>query len=221
VFTLFVTLLTWLERLGGLGLLLWGVADNSMVLPGGMDALTLLLSAHQRSWWPYYAAMATIGSAIGAYVTYTLGRKGGKETLMRRLSTKRAEKIYRGFSKHGFWSLFIPALLPPPMPYAPFLLAAGALQYPRQRFLATVASARAIRYFALAYLGSWYGKEILTFLQQNYEPILWTIVAVGILGGLAAAAYLHHRRRESEQAEEPASPSQGPVTNGTEFGRHV
>jgi membrane protein YqaA with SNARE-associated domain len=200
VFTLFVTLLTWLARLGGLGLILLGVADNSMVLPGSLDALTILLSAHQRSWWPYYAAMATIGTVIGAYVTYTLGRKGGKETLMRRLSSKRAEKIYRGFSKHGFWSLFIPALLPPPMPYAPFLLAAGALQYPRQRFLATVATARAIRFFALAYLGSSYGKEILGFLQQHYEPILWTIVVVGILGALAAAAYFNRRRRESEQA---------------------
>jgi membrane protein DedA with SNARE-associated domain len=119
---------------------------------------------------------------------------------MRRLSTKRAEKIYRGFSKHGFWSLFIPALLPPPVPYSPFLLAAGALQYPRQRFLATVATARAIRFFALAYLGSSYGKEILDFLQRHYEPILWAIAVVGILGGLAVAAYLNRRRRESEQA---------------------
>ena len=171
-----------------------------MVLPGSLDALTLLLSAHQRSWWPYYAAMATLGTVIGAYFTYTLGRKGGKETLMRRLSPKRAEKIYRGFSKHGFWSLFIPALLPPPVPYAPFLLAAGALQYPRQRFLATVATARAIRFFALAYVGSSYGKEILDFLQRHYEPVLWAIVVVGILGGLAVAAYLNRRRRESEQA---------------------
>ena len=200
MFTLFITLLTWLERLGGLGLVLLGVADNSMVLPGSLDALTLLLSAHQRSWWPYYAAMATLGTVIGAYFTYTLGRKGGKETLMRRLSTKRAEKIYRGFSKHGFWSLFIPALLPPPVPYSPFLLAAGALQYPRRRFLATVATARAIRFFALAYLGSSYGKEILDFLQRHYEPILWTIVVAGILGGLAVAAYLNRRRRESQQA---------------------
>src|SRR5262245_42070602 len=129
-----------------------------MVLPGSLDALTLLLSAHQRSWWPYYAGMATIGTLIGAYVTYTLGRKGGKETLMRRLSQRRVDRIYRGFSKHGFWSLFIPALLPPPVPYTPFLLGAGALQYPRQRFLATAASARSIRYFALAYLGSSYGN---------------------------------------------------------------
>jgi len=200
VFTLFITLLTWLERLGGLGLVLLGVADNSMVLPGSLDALTLLLSAHQRSLWPYYAAMATLGTVIGAYFTYTLGRKGGKETLMRRLSQRRAEKIYRGFGKHGFWSLFVPALLPPPLPYTPFLLAAGALQYPRQRFLAAVAPARGIRYFALAYLGSSYGNEIVGFLRQYYEPILWAIVAIGILGGLAGAIYFSRRKREGEAA---------------------
>ena len=196
---LFVPLLEWLERFGGLGLILMGLADNSMVLPGSMDALTLLLSAHQRSWWAYYAAMATIGTSVGAYVSYTLGRKGGKETLKRKLKPARAEKIYRGFSKHGFWSLFIPALLPPPMPYTPFLLAAGALQYPRRRFLVIVAVARGIRYFALAYLGSSYGKEIFAFLRQYHEPILWAIVVIGILGGLAGAIYLNRRRRESEQ----------------------
>jgi membrane protein YqaA with SNARE-associated domain len=177
-----------------------GLADNSMVLPGSMDALTLFLSAHQPNWWPYYATMATIGAVVGGYVTYTVGRKGGKETLMRRLSKRRAEKIYRGFSKHGFWSLLVPALLPPPVPYTPFLLAAGALHYPRQRFLSTVASARGIRYFALAYLGSSYGNEIVGFLRQYYEPILWAIVGIGILGGLAGAVYLNRRKRAGEPA---------------------
>lgn len=197
---LFLPLVEWLERLGGLGLILMGLADNSMVLPGSMDALTLLLSAHQRSWWPYYAVIATVGSAIGGYVSYTLGRKGGKETLIRRLSPARAEKIFGAFKRHGFWSLFIPALLPPPMPYTPFLLAAGALQYPRRRFFSTVVPARAIRYFLLAYLGSSYGQQIFGFLKEYHEPILWTIVVIGILGGLAGAVVLNRRRRESEQA---------------------
>lgn len=89
IFTLFVAVLTWLERLGGLGLILMGVADNSVVLPGSMDAMTLFLSAHRPNWWPYYATTATIGAVVGGYVTYTVGRKGGKETLMRRLSQRR------------------------------------------------------------------------------------------------------------------------------------
>ncbi len=207
---LFLTLPDWLERLGGLGLILVGVADTSMAIPGSVDALTLVLSAHQRNWWPYYAAMATLGALSGAYVSYTLGRKGGKEALEKRISHKRAEQIYREFKKHGFWSLVIPALLPPPMPYTPFLLAAGALRFPRRRFFTIVGLARGLRYGLLGYLGSSYSKQIFGFLQTYYEPILWTIVGIGILGGLAGAIYFNRRRRESDSvSQEDQTPALG------------
>src|SRR5436305_2921095 len=84
---------TWLIALGGPGLILLGLADNSVVpLPGSMDVLTILLASRRRELWFYYAAMATIGSVIGGYVTYRLARKGGKETLERKVSKKRAQK---------------------------------------------------------------------------------------------------------------------------------
>src|SRR5262249_58444502 len=96
-----LTWLAWLERLGGLGLILLGLADNSPIpLPGSMDVLTVILSAHQRKWWPYYAGMAVVGSLLGAYLSYELGRTGGKEALEKELTKDRAEKIYRKFSKH-------------------------------------------------------------------------------------------------------------------------
>ena len=63
-FILYLTLWGWLERLGGLGLILLGILDNSPVpVPGSMDALTIILAAHQKAWWPYYAAMATVGAS--------------------------------------------------------------------------------------------------------------------------------------------------------------
>jgi membrane protein YqaA with SNARE-associated domain len=189
-----------LEHLGGLGLVLLGLADVSMVIPGGMDALTLVLSAHQQSLWPYYASMATLGAALGACVSYSLGRKGGKEALEKRISHKRAEKIYAAFRQYGFWTLFIPALLPPPMPLGPFLLAAGALRYPRRTFIATIVAARSIRYFSVAYLGSSYGTQIFRFLSSYYEHILWTIFAVGTLGAIAVAIYVRRRRRAGSES---------------------
>jgi membrane protein YqaA with SNARE-associated domain len=184
-----------LEHLGGLGLLLLGLADVSMALPGSLDAMTLVLSAHQRNLWAYYASMATLGAMLGANVSYSLGRKGGTEALEKRISHKRAERICAAFRKYGFWSLFIPALLPPPMPLGPFLLAAGALRYPRRTFIATIVAARSIRYFFVAYLGSSYGTQIFRFLGSYYEHILWTIFAVGTLGALAVAIYVRRRRR--------------------------
>jgi len=99
-FVIFLSIGSWLERLGGLGLILLGLADNSVVpMPGSMDALTILLSAHQRSWWPYYAIMATIGGIVGAYVTYGLGFKAGEPKDRRSSSRARDCKCKHASSK--------------------------------------------------------------------------------------------------------------------------
>src|SRR5690242_2174943 len=91
---------TWLQRLGGPGLILLGLMDNSAIpLPGSMDLLVILLSAHHRAWWLYYALMATIGAVIGGYLTYRLAEKGGEETLEKKVGKRRAEKVYRRFEK--------------------------------------------------------------------------------------------------------------------------
>lgn len=198
----------WLERLGGLGLILLGFADNSVIpMPGSMDALTIILSAHQKAWWPYYAAMATIGGMVGGYATYALGAKSGEAALEKKLPKKKAEKIYRLFNKYGFWSLFVPALLPPPVPYSPFLLVAGALKYSRRNFFIAVGTARAIRYGLLAWLGSMYHREIFHFFHRYYEPILWTVVALAVLGCIAALWWTWKRKREGKPVvPEPKEP---------------
>ena len=194
---LFITAWSWLKRLGGVGLILLALADNSVVpLPGSMDALTIVLSAHQKEWWPYYAVMATIGAILGGYVTYALGRKGGKESLARKLPRQKAEKVYEIFNRFGFWSLLVPGLLPPPVPFSPFLIAAGAMQYSRRKFLAAVGLARGIRYGALAYMGSMYSKQIFGFFHKYYQLILWTFVAVAVLGGTGAGIYVWKRKRK-------------------------
>jgi len=196
-FVLYLSLGAWLERLGGLGLILLGFADNSLIpMPGSMDALTIILSAHQKGWWAYYAAMATVGAILGGYATYALGVKSTEAALEKRLPKAKAERFYRLFNKYGFWSLFVPALLPPPVPYSPFLLVAGALKYSKRNFLIAVGTARALRYFLLAWLGSKYSQQIFGFFSRYYQPILWTVVALAVIGGLAALGWIWKRKRE-------------------------
>jgi len=89
-----------------------------------MDVLTIWLSARHREPWPYYAVMATLGAVIGGYITYALARKGGKQAMERKLSRKRAQQVSGAFERWGFSLSQFPALLPPPFPFVPFLLAA-------------------------------------------------------------------------------------------------
>jgi membrane protein YqaA with SNARE-associated domain len=196
---LFLTLWSWLERLGGLGLVLLGFADNSPVpLPGSMDALVVILSAHQKGWWWYYALMALVGSLAGGYAAYAVGKKSGKEALEKKIAKDKAERIYNKFEKHGLWSLFVPALLPPPVPCSPFLIAAGALQYPRTKFFLALGVARAIRYVALAYLGSIYSTQIFGFFSHYYKPLFWTLIVLAVLSGIAALIWTWQRKRQGK-----------------------
>src|SRR5271155_4828492 len=162
-----------LRHLGGIGLVLLGLVDNSVIpVTGSMDVLTIWLAARHREPWPYYALMATLGAVIGGYITYVLARKGGKEMMERKLSKRKAARFSKAFVRWGFGAVAIPALLPPPFPFVAFLLAAGAMQYSRKKFLAALVLGRGIRYFVEAYLGFRYGNHILRFFNRYYIPAL-------------------------------------------------
>jgi len=208
---------TWLHRLGGPGLILLGLLDNSAIpLPGSMDVFVILLSAHHRAWWPYYAFMAVVGAVLGGYVTYRLAEKGGEETLEKKIGKKKAEKVYQRFRKRGFITIAVGAVLPPPFPIVPVLVAAGALQYPKKNFLAALAIGRAVRFFILAYLAHLYGKQIVGWGARYYQPIFWSLIALAVLGGVAALVYFlwyrpkHKQRppRRREKVEPFPAPSQ-------------
>ena len=173
-FLIAVSVWTWLRHLGGVGLVLLGLADNSVVpLPGSMDVLTIYLAARHRQLWWYYALMATVGAVIGGYITYGLARKGGKEAFERKLSSKRAAKVFERFERWGFGAVALPALLPPPFPIVPFLLAAGALQYSRKKFVAAL---------ALGPRGSFHDcRRPGSNLWQAHRPVLLPVLQAGAL----------------------------------------
>jgi membrane protein YqaA with SNARE-associated domain len=199
--------LRWLIHLGGPGLILLGLVDNSLIpLPGSTDVVTILLAAHHREPWFYYAIMATVGALLGGYLTYRMARKGGKETLEKRFSKKKVNKVYAIFERWGFAAVAIPALLPPPFPIVPMLLAAGAMQYPTRKFLTALAVGRGIRFTILAYLGFHYGRHIVKFFSQYYWPVLIALIAFSVAGGLYGL--FEYKRRQKSSASETPRPSQ-------------
>src|SRR5580658_6813885 len=149
----------WIFHLGALGFIPLGLLDASLIpLPGSMDVLTIILAARRADLWLYYAVMATVGSVIGEFVTYRIARRGGKAMLEKRLSQRQVKKVYASFERWGFGAVAVPALLPPPIPLLPFVLAAGALQYSQIKFTAAIAVGRMARYTILAFLAARYGR---------------------------------------------------------------
>lgn len=185
----------WIRHLRGLGLLVLGLADNSVIpLPGSMDVLTIWLSAGQPKVWPYYAAMATLGSLVGGYITYNLARKGGKQAFEKRVQKRTADRVYKRFERWGFWAIAVPALLPPPFPIVPFLLAGGAMQYSHKKFLGALATGRGIRFTIVAGLGALYGTQIVAFFSKYYLPAFIILGCLALAtGGFALHKYLQSR----------------------------
>lgn len=201
-----VSVWTRLRHLGGVGLILLGIADSSIVpLPGSMDVLTIYLAARHHDLWWYYAFMATIGAVLGGYITYALARKGGKEAFERKLSSKKAAKVFERFERWGFGAVAVPALLPPPFPIVPFLLAAGAMQYSRKKFIAALALGRTVRFTIVAGLGAIYGRHIVRFFSRYYKPALFLLIGLAVIGGVAALIqYYRYKNRISPEGGAPA-----------------
>jgi hypothetical protein len=88
--------------------------------------------------------------------------------------------------RHRILAIFLPALLPPPIPLFPFVLASGALGVSRRRFLLVYGAARSLRYSFIAGLGMIYGRQMVRMwsgaIQRWSVPLLWTF------GGLLAGS---------------------------------
>lgn len=185
-------LLRWLYHLGGLGLIPLGMLDNSIVpVAGSMDVITVLLCAQGKGSWPYYVFMAVVGSILGGYTTYRLASGESKGRLGRLFSRSKIKTFKPIFERWGFAAIVVPAILPPPFPMVPFLIAAGATQYPRGKFLAALVIGRSVRYTILGLLGYLYGRWILTVMRQH----VYAIIGVGaiLVVGSVTLAFLRLR----------------------------
>jgi membrane protein DedA with SNARE-associated domain len=74
------------------------------------------------------------------------------------------------------------ALLPPPMPLFPVVLAAGATRYSVTKFLTALTLGRAVRFTVLAFVAARYGAQILTVISHHEYVILLAMVGLAVLG---------------------------------------
>jgi membrane protein YqaA with SNARE-associated domain len=191
---------------GTLGLFAVSVIDSSIIplpVPGSTDLLLILLVAHRGN--PFLAAIAaTVGSILGGYLTWGTGSKGGEAALHRYMPKRFARRLTGWVESKGTLAVTIAALLPPPFPLMPLLLAAGALGVSRRRFLVSFSLARTFRYALVAWLAATYGRAMVRafrhYLAGWSEPLMWTylgLVVAGVLYGV------YKFRRERRQASAP------------------
>src|SRR6185312_742936 len=140
----------------------------------------------------YFPLFAAIGSVIGCNLLYTIVRRGGQAVLRKRFKLEHIERVEKAYARFGFLAIGLPAILPPPLPFKIFVATAGALEYPRWKFLLTVMIARSFRYYVEGILAVFYGRRVLLFLKDNG---LMIVSIVGSLALVGAVVYLVVNRR--------------------------
>jgi membrane protein DedA with SNARE-associated domain len=188
--TLFNTLVSW----GPMGVLLMAVLDSAGIpLPGGVDVLVVMLSATGATRGYTAAALAIIGSVIGNLILFYIARKGGEAYMERHYVSARGQRFRRWFQHYGLLTVFIPALIPIPLPLKIFVLSAGALGVSARAFFLTIVAARIPRYFGLAYLGARLGENSLEWFRQNALGL--TLFGTALFAALYAAVRIKDRLR--------------------------
>jgi len=172
-----------LKPLGAYGVFLVALVDSAALgMPVDVAVATYVYQAPTRLF--LYVLMACAGETLGSLVIYAIGYKGGEELLRKRIPAERFEKIHNAFDKHPFWSLMVPAILPPPTPFKLFALAAAVTEMQLSHYLMAIFAGRFIRFTLLGLLTIKFGPDVLrivTLAVRRHLALVGLIAAVGLL----------------------------------------
>jgi membrane protein YqaA with SNARE-associated domain len=170
---------------GLIGVLPVSIVDSSFVplpLPGITDIMIIIMAAQHEN-VILLVLLATAGSALGGYFSHLVGQRGGMAFLEKRIPPRTFKRICEWMENHAILSVALPAILPPPMPLSPFVLAAGALKMSQKKFLTTFTISRAARHTIAAWLGIHYGRHIIRLwngISAKYATPFLIVLWVGI-----------------------------------------
>ncbi len=171
----------YLVTFGAGGLFAIALLDSVFVpLPGGVDAVMILLSTANPPRMPLYAAGATVGSVIGCLILYYISRRAGKSALAR-FSPKKQARVRELIERYDVLAVLVASLMPPPFPLKLFVASAGVFRFSVLRFAVAIALGRAFRYLLEGYLAARYGEHAKDLLAHYYPYIGLTLAALLII----------------------------------------
>jgi membrane protein YqaA with SNARE-associated domain len=184
-----------LGHLGAFGLFFVAIIDSSP-LPtfGGPDILTAILAARQTNRWYEFALVATVGSAVGAFLTFRLARKAGSAYLHGKFGSRKVNGMLRFFEKWGTGSLIASTAIPFPFPTSLLFAVAGASKYSLARFLTVVTICRGVRYTLVAIVADHYGRHFVRVLTHPAQYWGWLLLFAALILSVIVAGIVLNKR---------------------------
>jgi membrane protein YqaA with SNARE-associated domain len=185
---------------GAAGLFAIALLDSALIpLPGGPDAVMLLLSTQAPARMPFYALGATVGSVVGCLILYYISRRAGRSALDKFSEEKRA-RVKELVDRYDVLSVLVASVLPPPFPFKLFVITAGVFRLSVTRFAIAVAIGRAFRFFLEGFLAVRYGEQAKELLAKNYPAVGLGLAALIIIIFVARGLLSRRGKKEGSTA---------------------
>lgn len=209
-------------HLGLAGLFLVSIVDSSFVplpIPGVTDIMIVLYAAGKEN-VVLLVLIATIGSALGGLFSHAVGQAGGMAFLEKHVPAKILKRVTEWMEAHAILAVALPAILPPPAPLSPFVLAAGAVRMSRRKFMTAFTVSRFVRHVVAAWLGIHYGKQVLALWSKFSEKwgatiliVLWSFIL--LFTGIAIwKLYKTSREMNLKGSGKNSAPKPAPAAHG-------
>jgi membrane protein YqaA with SNARE-associated domain len=194
-----------LKPLGVWGIMAVTAIDGAFVgLP--VDAVMAGYVYRDNSRFLLYVLLASAGSTLGSLVVYGIGYGGGEELLRKRISPERFDRLHAAFDQHPFWSLMLPAMLPPPTPFKLFALAAAISEMRLAYYVLAIFFGRVVRFLVLAFLTMKLGPGAVHLMDVAFRKHLGLILV--LTAAVAVVWLIYHGLRANKVT--PPRPENSP-----------
>jgi membrane protein YqaA with SNARE-associated domain len=181
---------------GYIGLFILAALDSTILffMPFAIDFLFIAQVSRHRAEFPYYLLTTVCGSVAGCLITYWIVSKTSEKTLERHLPKDKFQKLKKKIDEKGFYAVLFTAILPPPFPFSPFVLAASIAKLSLKKLVGGVFTGRTLRFLAEGILAFFLGRRILKILNSGALKFTMLGIAVLAIVGTSISIYKWTRK---------------------------
>jgi membrane protein YqaA with SNARE-associated domain len=177
---------------------------ESSFFPIPPDVLLIAMGIKAPAWSFWFALVCSVASVLGGALGYAIGYYGGRPVAVRIFKEKRVHTVEQMYAKWDVWAVAIAGFTP--VPYKVFTITSGVLRAGFWRFLVASAASRSARFFMVATLTYFFGKQTERILNKHIGPATLILVVVAILG-VVAIRYMAKRKKVDADGEQPEARS--------------
>ena len=180
-------ILTWGQSpFGWVALFLVAFWDSSF-LPVPPDGLMMVLILADPLYAVPLAALATVGSLLGAWLGYWIGLVGGRPLVYKLAPERQIRYVERRYHENDTLALLLACFTP--LPYKVFAIGAGVCKINFKRFMLISLVGRAGRFLAVALALMLLGDRVRGLVESYTGPVAVGFVVLVVVGTIVLRWY--------------------------------